>query len=131
MSGTQGQAPVPGDGTRAVRAGLPEPVKYEPTLPGPVFAAHYHLPGEPTGAYTYGRDENPTWTHLERAIGSLEAPGEDDVETLVFASGMAATANASRRPTASPKTIPSGREWTFLAKNPIATPVSRPAASGE
>ncbi|MFF5039794.1 cystathionine gamma-lyase [Streptomyces nigra] len=90
MSGTQGQAPVPGDGTRAVRAGLPEPVKYEPTLPGPVFAAHYHLPGEPTGAYTYGRDENPTWTHLERAIGSLEAPREDDVETLVFASGMAA-----------------------------------------
>ncbi|MFF4087894.1 cystathionine gamma-lyase [Streptomyces nigra] len=90
MSGTQGRAPVPGDGTRAVRAGLPEPVKYEPTLPGPVFAAHYHLPGEPTGAYTYGRDENPTWTHLERAIGSLEAPGEDDVETLVFASGMAA-----------------------------------------
>ncbi|MGX1491361.1 cystathionine gamma-lyase [Streptomyces tendae] len=90
MSGTQGQAPVPGDGTRAVRAGLPEPVKYEPTLPGPVFAAHYHLPGEPTGAYTYGRDENPTWTHLERAIGSLEAPGEADVETLVFASGMAA-----------------------------------------
>ncbi|MER6121155.1 cystathionine gamma-lyase [Streptomyces sp. NPDC001795] len=79
-----------GDGTRAVRAGLPEPVKYEPTLPGPVFAAHYHLPGEPTGPYTYGRDENPTWTHLERAIGELEAPGEDGVETLAFASGMAA-----------------------------------------
>ncbi|MFE0539790.1 cystathionine gamma-lyase [Streptomyces sp. NPDC002387] len=78
-----------GDGTRAVRAGLPEPVKYEPTLPGPVFAAHFHLPGEPTGPYTYGRDENPTWTHLERAIGELEAPGED-VETLAFASGMAA-----------------------------------------
>ncbi|QOV37142.1 cystathionine gamma-lyase [Streptomyces ferrugineus] len=80
----------PGDGTRAVRAGLPEPVKYEPTLPGPVFAAHYHLPGEPTGPYTYGRDENPTWSRLERAIGELEAPGEDGVETLVFASGMAA-----------------------------------------
>ncbi|MEU8621205.1 cystathionine gamma-lyase [Streptomyces sp. NPDC048623] len=79
-----------GDGTRAVRAGLPEPVKYEPTLPGPVFAAHFHLPGEPTGPYTYGRDENPTWTHLERAIGELEAPGESGVETLVFASGMAA-----------------------------------------
>ncbi|MGI5512956.1 cystathionine gamma-lyase [Streptomyces sp. CA-106131] len=79
-----------GDGTRAVRAGLPEPVKYEPTLPGPVFAAHFHLPGEPTGPYTYGRDENPTWTHLERAIGELEAPGEDGVETLAFASGMAA-----------------------------------------
>ncbi|WP_055493981.1 cystathionine gamma-lyase [Streptomyces sp. TP-A0356] len=79
-----------GDGTRAVRAGLPEPVKHEPTLPGPVFAAHFHLPGEPTGPYAYGRDENPTWTHLERAIGELEAPGEDDVETLAFASGMAA-----------------------------------------
>ncbi|MER7045263.1 cystathionine gamma-lyase [Streptomyces jumonjinensis] len=78
-----------GDGTRAVRAGLPEPVKYEPTLPGPVFAAHFHLPGEPTGPYTYGRDTNPTWTHLERAIGELEAPGES-VETVVFASGMAA-----------------------------------------
>ncbi|MFF3484859.1 cystathionine gamma-lyase [Streptomyces sp. NPDC002701] len=79
-----------GDGTRAVRAGLPEPVKHEPTLPGPVFAAHFHLPGDPTGPYTYGRDENPTWTHLERAIGELEAPGRDGVETLVLASGMAA-----------------------------------------
>lgn len=80
-----------GDGTRAVRAGLPEPVKHEPTLPGPVFAAHFHLPGDPTGPYTYGRDENPTWALLERAIGELEAPESvDDVETLVFASGMAA-----------------------------------------
>lgn len=78
-----------GDGTRAVRAGLPEPEQYEPTLPGPVFAAHFHLSGEPTGPYTYGRDTNPTWTHLERAIGELEAP-EESVETTVFASGMAA-----------------------------------------
>ncbi|WP_019073394.1 cystathionine gamma-lyase [Streptomyces hokutonensis] len=79
-----------GDGTRAVRAGLPESVKYEPTLPGPVFAAHFHLPGEVAGPYSYGRDDNPTWTHLERAIGELEAPGRDGVETLAFASGMAA-----------------------------------------
>ncbi|GAA3126588.1 cystathionine gamma-lyase [Streptomyces rectiviolaceus] len=94
-----------GDGTRAVRAGLPEPVKHEPTLPGPVFAAHFHLPGDPTGPYTYGRDDNPTWTLLEQAIGELEAPDETSgeapgegsdggtgtgVETLVFASGMAA-----------------------------------------
>ncbi|MDT9681872.1 cystathionine gamma-lyase [Streptomyces sp. TRM76323] len=83
-------APDWGDGTRVVRAGLPEPLKYEPTLPGPVFAAHFHLPGEPTGPYTYGRDENPTWTLLERAIGELEAPGDSTVETVVFASGMAA-----------------------------------------
>lgn len=76
MSAGHGTFPLTtGDGTRAVRAGLPEPVKYEPTLPGPVFAAHFHLPGEATGPYTYGRDSNPTWTHLERAIGELEAPG--------------------------------------------------------
>lgn len=81
-----------GEGTRAVRAGLPEPVKNEPTLPGPVFAAHFHLPGEVSGPYAYGREENPTWTHLERAIGELEAPGSQDVETLVFASGVAAIA---------------------------------------
>ncbi|MFF5144350.1 cystathionine gamma-lyase [Streptomyces sp. NPDC013157] len=81
-----------GEGTRAVRAGLPEPVKNEPTLPGPVFAAHFHLPGEVSGPYAYGRDENPTWTHLERAIGELEAPGDAGVETLVFASGVAAVA---------------------------------------
>lgn len=79
-----------GDGTRAVRAGLPEAVKNEPTLPGPVFAAHFHLPGDVDGPYTYGRDDNPTWTLLERAVGELEAPGRDDVETLTFASGMAA-----------------------------------------
>ncbi|KPI07752.1 Cystathionine gamma-lyase [Actinobacteria bacterium OK074] len=94
MSAQDGPRPGIGDGTRAVRAGLPEPVKYEPALPGPVFAAHYHLPGEPTGPYTYGRDENPTWTRLERAIGELEAPEEGlegGVETLSFASGMAAT----------------------------------------
>ncbi|WP_327696237.1 cystathionine gamma-lyase [Streptomyces sp. NBC_00459] len=97
-SAANGSSGVPanpgmGDGTRAVRAGLPEPVKYAPALPGPVFAAHYHLPGAPTGPYTYGRDENPTWTLLERAIGELEAPEQDGVETLVFASGMAAVSS--------------------------------------
>lgn len=85
--------PGGGDGTRAVRAGLPDAVKHEPPLPGPVFAAHFHLPGSPTGPYTYGRHENPTWTLLEEAIGELEAPGEDGVETLVFASGMAAVSS--------------------------------------
>ncbi|MFD5405344.1 cystathionine gamma-lyase [Streptomyces griseorubiginosus] len=79
-----------GEGTRAVRAGLPDAAKNEPTLPGPAFAAHFHLPGEVDGPYTYGRDTNPSWSLLERAIGELEAPGRSDVETLVFASGMAA-----------------------------------------
>ncbi|PKV86780.1 cystathionine gamma-lyase [Streptomyces sp. TLI_146] len=79
----------PGDGTRAVRAGLPDPVAYEPSLPGPVFAAHFHLPGEAAGPYTYGRDTNPTWTHLERALAELESP-DAPAEAVVFASGMAA-----------------------------------------
>ncbi|WHM37710.1 cystathionine gamma-lyase [Streptomyces sp. BPTC-684] len=82
-------AQEPGDGTRAVRAGLPDPVAYEPPLPGPVFAAHFHLPGEATGPYTYGRDTNPTWTHLERALAELESP-DAPAEAVVFASGMAA-----------------------------------------
>ncbi|MFG2138775.1 cystathionine gamma-lyase [Streptomyces sp. NPDC048650] len=78
-----------GDGTRVVRAGLPQPEAYEPSLPGPVFAAHYHLPGDATGPYTYGRDANPTWTRLEQAIGELESPAEP-AHTVAFASGMAA-----------------------------------------
>ncbi|WP_338671524.1 cystathionine gamma-lyase [Streptomyces sp. SCSIO 30461] len=94
MNGVSGTEDM-GEGTRAVRAGLPEARKHEPTLPGPVFAAHYHLPGEPTGPYAYGRDDNPTWTLLERAIGELEAPSggtgtAEGPETVVFASGMAA-----------------------------------------
>ncbi|MGW8377808.1 cystathionine gamma-lyase [Streptomyces sp. ODS28] len=87
-------APGPGrdsDATRVVRAGLPEEEAYAPPLPGPVFAAHFHLPGDPAGApYAYGRDSNPTWTGLEKAIGELEAPGDEDVETVTFASGMGA-----------------------------------------
>lgn len=97
------------DATRVVRAGLPEEEPYAPPLPGPVFAAHYHLPGDPADApYAYGRDANPTWTGLERAISELEAPeapeapeGAEAVEegretsgtpvhTVAFASGMAA-----------------------------------------
>ncbi|MEV5593470.1 cystathionine gamma-lyase [Streptomyces sp. NPDC052496] len=78
-----------GDSTRAVRAGLPVAEAYEPSLPGPVFAAHYHLPGDATGPYTYGRESNPTWTRLESAIGELESP-DAPAQTVSFASGMAA-----------------------------------------
>ncbi len=38
-----GRFPGHGDGTRCVHAGLPEPVPGAPFLPGPVFAAPYHL----------------------------------------------------------------------------------------
>ena len=73
-----------GDSTRAVRAGLPEPEALAPFLPGPVFAAPVHLPGDadPAG---YGRFTNPTWEGLERAVGELEGG-----DAVVFASGMAA-----------------------------------------
>jgi cystathionine gamma-lyase len=77
-----------GASTRAIHAGRPEPAQGEPMLPGPVLAAPYHLRGAIDAApYGYGRDANPTWTHLERAIGEL-----DGGEAVVFASGMAALA---------------------------------------
>jgi cystathionine gamma-lyase len=75
-----------GDGTRVVHAGLPEAVVGEPFLPGPVFAAPYHLdPVEGPGVNGYGRPDNPTRRALEKAIGSLEGG-----PTLAFASGQAA-----------------------------------------
>ncbi|WFB08432.1 cystathionine gamma-lyase [Streptomyces sp. LX-29] len=80
------------DATRAVRVGLPDAETYRPSLPGPVFAAHYHLPDAVDlgqAPYAYGRDANPTWTLLERAIGELESP-DAAAETVAFASGMGA-----------------------------------------
>jgi cystathionine gamma-lyase len=77
-----------GPSTRAAHAGLPEPAQGQPFLPGPVLAAPYHLRGDPHSTpYGYGRDANPTWTALERAIGGL-----DGGRTVVFSSGMAAVA---------------------------------------
>ncbi len=76
------------DATRVVHAGLPEPSQGQPFLPGPAFAAPFHLAGDPASSpYTYGRYHNPTWTLFERALGELEGG-----EAVVFASGMAATA---------------------------------------
>jgi cystathionine gamma-lyase len=75
-----------GPSTRAVHAGLPTAAQGEPILPGPVLAAPYHLRGDPDATpYGYGRDANPTWTGLERAIGEL-----DGGTSVVFSSGMAA-----------------------------------------
>ena len=77
----------PGDSTRCVHAGLPEAGQGTPFLPGPVFAAPYHLAGDPYATpYGYGRYANPTWTGYEQALGSLEGG-----EALVLSSGMAAT----------------------------------------
>jgi cystathionine gamma-lyase len=82
---------VSGEGTRAVRAGLPEPERGRPALPGPVFASHFHLPGEVADApHAYGRESNPTWSALERAVAELESP-DAPAEAVVFPSGIAAT----------------------------------------
>lgn len=76
------------DGTRCVRAGLPEPVPGQPFLPGPVFAAPYHLDpatGPVPDSDGYGRVDNPTRRRLEAAIGTLEGG-----DCLIFSSGQAA-----------------------------------------
>ena len=75
-----------GDSTRVVRAGLPAPVAGEPFLPGPTFAAPYHLPGDPADThFGYHRNDNPTWARYEAALGELEGG-----TATLFASGMAA-----------------------------------------
>jgi cystathionine gamma-lyase len=75
-----------GPSTRSIHAGVPPGEQGDPLLPGPTLAAPYHLRGDKDAApYGYGRDENPSWTHLERALGEL-----DGGESTVFASGMAA-----------------------------------------
>lgn len=74
-----------GDGTRCVRAGVPAPAAGAPLLPGPVFAAPYHLDGPPAGPDTYARAGNPTWRALEQAIGEL-----DGGTCVLFPSGMGA-----------------------------------------
>ncbi len=74
------------DATRVVRAGLPQAEQGEPFLPGPTFAAPYHLAGDPAAApFSYGRFDNPTWARLERALAELEGGS-----AIVFGSGMAA-----------------------------------------
>jgi len=76
------------DGTRSVHAGLPAPEPGQPFLPGPVFAAPYHLDpvtGPMLGRNGYGRPDNPTRRALESAIGALEGGA-----VRVFASGQAA-----------------------------------------
>jgi cystathionine gamma-lyase len=79
-----------GDRTRAVHAGLPDVEQGAPFLPGPTFAAPYHLKGDPYEAdLVYGRYGNPTWTRYEQALGELEGG-----HAVLFASGMAAVSAA-------------------------------------
>ena len=76
------------DATRVIRAGLPHAKSGDPFLPGPVFAAPYHLPGAPADtSFQYGRFHNPTWNNYELALGELEGG-----TAVLFPSGMAASA---------------------------------------
>jgi cystathionine beta-lyase/cystathionine gamma-synthase len=72
--------------TRAVHAGRSrEPGS--PSAPPIVTASVYTSAGDPTElGYSYGRDGNPTWEHLEAALGTLEG-----ATAVTFASGQAAT----------------------------------------
>lgn len=86
------------DSTKVIRSTLTQVNAGQPLHEGPVFAAPFHAPGDPTSTpYTYARSHNPTWTALERAIGQMEsgelASGKSyRAGALVFASGMAACA---------------------------------------
>lgn len=79
-----------GDRTRVVHAGLPDVEQGAPFLPGPTFAAPYHLKGDPYEAdLVYGRYGNPTWFRYEEALGELEGG-----DAVLFPSGMAAVSAA-------------------------------------
>ena len=78
----------PGPSTRVVRAGLPDPEQGEPLLRGPVFAAPFHVSGDPYAApASYTRYGNPTFGRYEQAVGELEG-----AEAVLFSSGMACAA---------------------------------------
>jgi cystathionine gamma-lyase len=74
--------------TRVVHAGLPEAEAGQPFLPGPVFAAPFHLPGnDPRAApFGYARDGHPTLAFYETAVAELD----NATAATVFGSGMAA-----------------------------------------
>jgi len=79
--------------TRIVRAMLTPAVAGQPMHEGPVFAAPFHVTGDPAGVpYSYARSHNPTWTALERALGMIESDENFNARALSFASGMAAVA---------------------------------------
>jgi cystathionine gamma-lyase len=101
------------DGTRVVRAGLPDATPGAPYLPGPVFAAPYHVSGDPADSpYTYGRFHNPSWNAYERALEALEGG-----PCLLFPSGMAATAAVLAT------MVPPGRKLVMPAESYYTTRV--------
>jgi cystathionine gamma-lyase len=106
-----------GDGTRCVRAGLPEPVVGQPFLAGPVLAAPYHLPtdGVDPSADGYGRASNPTWRALESAIGEL-----DGGDCVLFPSGMGAIATLLRTVLRADDLVVAPEDGYFVARQLFA-----------
>ena len=81
------------DATKIIRSTLTRNTPGEPLHHGPVFAAPFHSPGDPSqNPYTYARSHNPTWTALEKAIAQLESGADYRASAIVFSSGMAACA---------------------------------------
>jgi cystathionine gamma-lyase len=77
--------------TRIIRSTLAPATPGAPIHTGPVFAAAFHAPGDPSeAAYTYARSHNPTWTELEHVISQIESGPGYEAQTRVFASGIAA-----------------------------------------
>ena len=63
----------------------------QPVVPPAVLASTYHLSTDDFADLdSYGRSSNPTWRHLESALGELEGA----TSALVFGSGMAAISAA-------------------------------------
>ncbi len=58
----------------------------EPLVPPPMLTSVFVSSGEPDENLAYGRNGNPTWLALERALGAIE-----DSEAVVFGSGQAAS----------------------------------------
>ncbi len=77
--------------TRIIRSTLAPALPGTPIHSGPVFAAAFHAPGDPSSIpYTYARDHNPTWTGLEDVIAQMESGPGYQAQVRVFASGIAA-----------------------------------------
>jgi cystathionine gamma-lyase len=68
-----------------VHAGVPVAAG-EPVVPPLVLSTIFGSQGDPGSGYAYGREGNPTWAALERALGDLER-----AQAVVFASGQAAS----------------------------------------
>ena len=70
-----GPADPRGPGTRVVRAGLPAPEQGEPFLPGPVFAAPFHVTGDPSDApHSYAATRTRPSSATRRRSASSRTP---------------------------------------------------------